>query len=311
MSRSTTPPNTPPHSGNTTPTSSNTTDISGNGYNIQITQVVDASGSETTAIFTTTDPTSDVQISENLFNDVEAYYDDASATTAVMDEIKLYASKIQCTDFHGKGTIDDYTALFEAASRIANESQQMQLDVDVEGFNEFGAAAEQLSQLFSSFILRLENVSIIDDTAFLTAVASALKKIWELSEVFGRFKATILATSTIQIPKSARDARVILDGVMGEVNCAMQYITHFADPSASASAAADLSAEEREIINKAVATIDNWNTLCEQGVSIAMSTNVDIQLIGATNSQLKTTANTLKNSTNLLKTKLANFHLSP
>jgi len=94
-----------------------------------------ADGSEVTeSKMITTDPNAVPQITEDLVGKVEsAYFDNEQngVTNTVLDEIKLYASKIQCSDFHGKGTIDDYTGLFQAASKIANDTKQMQLDVDV------------------------------------------------------------------------------------------------------------------------------------------------------------------------------------
>lgn len=281
--------------------------VVGNGYVVTNSQYADASGTEITdTTFVTTDPTSDVQITEDLSGSVVAYYDDTadSGKSAILAQIQSYASQIQCSDFHGKGTIDDYAQLFQAAAQIANESSQMQLDVDIEGFNEFASAADDLSALFASFIVKLENVSIIDDTVFLTAVANALGKITNLSNVFGKFKETILATSTVHLPKSAHDTKILLQGVVGQVNCAMTYITHFVDSSISAPAAADLSAEEQGIISGAVQTINNWNILCEQGVSIAMANNPDIQYIASASEELKLKTQTLKNATNMLKSKL-------
>ena len=43
----------------------------------------------------------------------------------------------------------------------------------------------------------------------------------------------ILITSSIKIPKSAHDTKIILDGVMSEVNCAMNYINNFVNPDAN------------------------------------------------------------------------------
>lgn len=316
-----TPPSTPPsNSGNNSNTNNNNNPPStpltldqtvvGNGYVVHNTQGVDASGNEIThTTFDTTDPAVDFQVEEDLTGRVEAYYDDTheTETAQVLADIQLYGSRIQCSDFHGKGTIDDYAQLFNAAAKIANESKQMQLDVDIEGFNEFADAADELSKLFTSFIIKLENVSIIDDMAFLRAVSAALKKIWNLSEVFGKFKETILATSSIQIPKSAHDTKVVLESVIGNVNCAMKYISHFVDSSSPAPVDANLSAEEKGVIDAAVSTIDSWNVLCEQGVSIAMSSNPDIQYIKTASDQLKNTTLTLKNATNALKNKLASY----
>lgn len=287
--------------------------IVGDGYVVQNTQGPDNSGNEiTNTTFETTDSSVDFQIFQDLSGKVEAYYDNTGETDTalVLNDIQEYGSKIQCSDFHGKGTIDDYAQLFQAAAKIANETKQMQLDIDIDGFNEFANAADELSKLFTSFIVKLENVSIIDDMVFLQSVSVALKKIWNLSEVFGKFKQTILATSSVQLPKSTHDTKIVLESVIDNVHCAMKYISHFVDASSVAPEDANLSPTEKGVIDAAVATIDNWNVLCEQGVSIAMSNNPDIQYIKTATSQLKNTANTLKTATNQLKVKLAGYHLS-
>ena len=299
-----TPPSSPP----------NVPNDPSNGYEVTNTQYIDASGNEYTETqFVTTDPTSDVKIFKALSGNVIHYYDDSSDSgkTAIIAQIQNYAAEIKCSSFHGKGTIDDYTQLFQAAAQIANESAQMQLDVDIEGFNEFANAADDLSALFTSFIVKLQNVSIIDDTVFLTAVANALGKIVNLSKVFGKFKEIILATSTVQLPKSAHDTSLLLQNVVGQINCAMTYITHFVDSSVPAPATAELSDVEKGIINAAVNTIDKWNILCDQGVSIAMSNDPDIQYIKGASQQLKQTTQTLANATSLLKSKLSAFNMTP
>jgi hypothetical protein len=89
---------------------------------------------------------------------------------------------------------------------------------------------------------------------------------------------------------------------MVEVNCALGYINHFVNPSDSPNldATASLSSQDKNIIDKAVSTIDNWNVLCDQGVSIAMNNNPDIQNIKQVNSDLKTKTINIRNATNLL-----------
>ena len=321
------PSNSPSTPSNSSPTPSNTNQSNTLILNLTLDQTLDtvnthvtnqqgqtANGSEVTeSKMITTDPNAVPQITEDLVGKVEsAYFDNEQngVTNTVLDEIKLYASKIQCSDFHGKGTIDDYTGLFQAASKIANDTKQMQLDVDVEGFNDFGKAADDLSALFNSFIVKLQNVSIIDDSSFLRSVADALKKIYNLSEVFGRFKKTIMATTTVKLPKSAYDTSVILQGVMSEVNCAMGYIGHFVNPGSEVLPDANLSAADKNIINTAIQTIDNWNTLCDQGVNIAMTNNTNIQSIKQINNELKVKSTTIANATSLLKSKLALFNIT-
>ena len=260
----------------------------------------------TNTTFDTTDPDNHVPtIHENLNEEITYNYDDNVITESdnIVNEIREYAQKIKCEDFHGKGTIDDYTELFTAAAKIANETKQMQLDIDIDGFNEFGAAADELSALFTSFTQRLQNVNIINDVNFLKAVLESLKKIQNLSEVFGKFKQTILVTSDIKIPKTAHDTKNILEGVMGEVNCAMNYISHFVNPESNLENAS-LSDSDKNIISKAVTTIDNWKILCDQGVSIAMSNSTDMTYLKNTNSDLKQKTVILKNVSDKLRNKL-------
>ena len=280
------------------------------GYEIK-TQVGTIDGSHASiTMFNTTDPSFMPQISENLVQ-IESTYNDETvdfSNNAVLNQIRLYASEINCDDFHGKGSIDDYTNLFNAASKIANESKQIQLDIDIDGFNEFGQAAEDLSKIFNGFIMRLENVNIINDYTFLTSISSALGKIVNLSKIFNKFKATILATSTIQMPKSAHDTSVIISGVMDEINCAMQYINHFVDASFNNPVGCELSAAEKNVIHKAVETIDSWNILCDQGVSITLQNDPDIKLITRASTELISTTNVLKAATNKLRTKISNLN---
>jgi len=303
----------------------NTTNSQNNSTTIYINETIDGVGFistnnqtliqdtsvTTTSTFTTTDQSNHVpQINENLNENVEYEYDDniISATDNIVNEIRHYATQIKCEDFHGKGSIDDYAALFQAASQIANETRQMQLDIDVDGFNDFGQAADDLSLLFTNFTKKLQSINIIDDTAFLQAVLNALKKIYNLSEVFGRFKETILVTSEIKIPKTSHDTKDILVNVMDEVNCSLNYINNFVNPDENL-VNAQLSDADKNIINKAVVTIEHWHVLCDQGVSIAMTTNTDMQFLTRTNTELKQKTTIIRNATSALQAKLQQMGL--
>ena len=288
--------------------------IIGVGYEINNQQGTDASGADVTqTTFDTTNPELyDPQLHENLSQTVDTYDDISlvdSSANILLNEIKMYAGELQCSDFHGKGTIDDYSALFTAAANIANETKQMELDVDIEGFNEFAQAADDMSDLFNGFILKLQNVSIITDIGFLTSISGALRRLVNLSETFGRFKHTVFSTTAIQLPKSAHETKKIIDGVMDEVNCAMKYIEYFVSPTDLSLANAELSTEEKNIISKSVETIDNWNTLCQYGVSIAMSTDIDIVSIQQASDELKQSSVSLRSASTRLRAKLAAFNI--
>lgn len=286
--------------------------IVGNGYNINNSTGFAADGSFiVNNTFTSTDPSNNApMINENLTQIVEIYDDEKnnSESSVLLQQIKTYASDINCSDFHGKGTIDDYAVLFQAASKIANESKQMELDIDTEGFTEFGQAADDLSKLFESFITKLNNVNIITDINFLKTISIALEKIVNLSKIFGKFKETIFSTTTIEVPKSVIDTKEVIQGVMDEVNCAMQYINHFVSPTTDL-IDANLTTTEKNIITQAVNTIDTWNVLCEQGVTIAMANDNNIQYIINSSAQLKETTKNLVSVTNALKSKYISLNI--
>ena len=96
---------------------------------------------------------------------------------------------------------------------------------------------------------------------------------------------------------------------MSEVDCAMKYISHFVDSSLPAPVEANLSDDEKNVINKAVTTINEWNNLCEHGVSISLSNNVDIKSINNSNILIQTNTNKLKIATNNLRLKFASFNI--
>jgi hypothetical protein len=285
------------------------TDPSGN-FVVTNKQSLDNEGDvHTESRFTTTNPLINNQVTEELKQETEIYNELDATTVSLVNTIKGYASELQCSDFHGKGTIDDYKVLFQAASSIANESSQMSLNVDVDGFNEFGKAADDLSALFTGFITKLENVNIINDKAFLQTIANSLQKIVNLSNVFGRFKKTIVATSTLRLPKSIIDTKQVLDNVMGELNCAMNYMTYFVNPVDTSLTKAKLSEDDKSVITNAVHTITHWNELCDQGVSLTMANDVNIKSLVQTNNELKSKTNVLQSITTTLKDKLKSYNL--
>jgi len=250
----------------------------------------------------------DIQIDESLESQVVIINDTSS--NILLNQIKEYAQEIQCSDFQGKGTLDDYNQLFLAASKIANDSKQITLDVDTQGFEEFADAADELSALFESFITKLSNINIINDIDFLTVVSNALARIVNLSNTFGRFKQTIIATSQIQIPKSALETNALLNSVNSQLSCAMNYISYFVDPTGASDTVhsnAQLSPDEKQVISKAVAAIDNWAELSTHGLTISLNTNPQIIGISESNQRFIEKTTSLKNLTLKLKTRLDTY----
>jgi hypothetical protein len=261
----------------------------------------DASGIDLTTYIPVT-----ADISLNMRQEV-IVFPDCSGDKSLVEQIRMYAGQINCSDFHGKGTIDDYAVLFDAASRLVNETKHVELDVQIEGFNEFAQAADDLTALFASFTKRLQSVNIIEDTAFLTAILNALRRIVKLTEEFGKFKETIKATNTIQLSDSVGETKKILEGVTDEITCAMNYITHFTNPDGTMIPSAELSSEDKNAIQRSVQTLNAWSEICNHGVSIAMMNDPDIQYIQQTNQLFLQQSAVLKQATSTLRGRYAAY----
>lgn len=267
-------------------------------------------GDFTKTTFTTdARPDLDVNITQDLLSTVDVKEYNNTRTNDLLNQIKFYAGEIKCEDFHGKGSLDDYKELFIAASNISNEIKSIKLDVDVDGLKEFADSADELTSIFTSYITRLETITIIDDYEFLVSVSNSLKKIYDLSNAFAKFKQTIIATSAIHIPKTTIDACNQIKNVMGEIDCALGYINNFVSPVQGFNSNYELSSDEKKVINNAVASINNWTNLSDQGIIIAMENNPDIKTVKQVSANLKIKSNTLKNLTVSIKTKLSSYNV--
>ena len=265
-----------------------------------ITIVTDASGIQ----LRTYDPANPILVED--FTKQVTVVQDSSGDLLLVDQIKLCAAEIQCSDFHGKGSIEDYAVLFDAASKIASDVKHVQLDVDIQGFKDFGQAADELSALFEGFTKKIQSVNMIDDTVFLEAILSALQKIVNLSNTFGKFKKTIVSTTTVELSTSVGETKRALEAVSGEVQCAMKYIQHFVNPTVELEEA-KLNDIDRNVIQRATTTIEAWSQIYENGVSVAMNQNEDIQYIHQANGVFKNQAIVLRQSTSQLRNKYSQY----
>jgi hypothetical protein len=219
----------------------------------------------------------------------------------IMKEITNYAENINCTNFQGKGSIDDYAELFTVVSDLSKKNTFI---MDISGFYEFGNAADELANLFKNYTVKLQSIYSINNIEFLKVIAASLQKISNLADVFGKLKETILVTSIVEIPKSLEDTRVILDGIMSEVDCAMKYIHHFISPENDISmcAACSLSADEKALIASAVSTIQNWDN---KNIQAILSENADIKFIEEANKIITNTAKDMQNASAIFKGKIS------
>ena len=90
----------------------------------------------------------------------------------------------------------------------------------------------------------------------------------------------------------------------------MNYIGYFVDPtsvSPSIATNASLSADEKNVIAKAITAIDNWQTLSDQGLTISMNNDPNIVGIKQANTNFLNKTSNLKNLTLQLKVKMDRY----
>ena len=86
----------------------------------------------------------------------------------------------------------------------------------------------------------------------------------------------------------------------------MKYINNFVSPDLSLVEAA-LSDSDKLIIKKATSTIESWNSIVQNGVSVTMYNNTNVQYITQQNSNYSSKATILKATTLSLRNKF-NFY---
>lgn len=210
---------------------------------------------------------------------------DSPEVQSMVDQIKACAAEIQCSDFHGKGSIEDYIALLDASKLV---EVKLPLQIDLKGIEDYGNAADKLSDLFDGFVQKIQVVQPID-TAFLQTILSALQKIVRLSNTFGKFKQSMVATHTLQLSDSVGKTKKILQEVTQEVECAMQYIQYFVSPSGSLPAAEI----DRTVIRQVA--IEDWGEQFEHNLLLHM--NEDLQSIQSSNEVFRTQSGLLNAAT--------------
>jgi hypothetical protein len=226
-------------------------------------------------------------------------------------EIREYASRINHKDFYENGTINDYSKLFESVSNMANEYKQIDLQFEINGFNEFSNTADQIINLFESFSKKLQNINIINDTTFLISISNALEKMCKLSESFIMFKKTILTISDVQIPKTVYNTTQILSNVMVDITSAINYICNFIDPSNNKVLNSELKKEDKIAIENAINIINNMKSNIEcSDIKNKLERDEVFKSITRYNNSIKKSSDILKNATFIFKNKINNYNFN-
>jgi hypothetical protein len=226
----------------------------------------------------------------------------------LLDEIREYAAKINYKDFHGKGTIEDYSKLFEAVSKMANDYKKAELDFETEGFNDFSHTAEEMINVFELYSKKIQNINIINDTHFLISISNSLEKMIKLSDAFIKFNKTVLSISDIHIPEKVCETTQILSDAMVDITCAVNYISHFINPNNINNPLlySELNKEDKNTIDNAVNIITNMN-LNYNDIKNRLENEQVCKDIIKYNKSIRKSSDILKNATTNFKNKINNY----
>jgi hypothetical protein len=178
----------------------------------------------------------EINVFVTLIND--ATYDDPFDDDE-MGEITELVNKIKCQKAQGMGTLAEYAALLDLAK---DASSNISLTLDISGLTQFASLAESYGQIFQDITQNLSSVTTIDSAPALNLVKAELQKIADMYDHLDSLKLEIRRTATLRIPDTIQQTADQLQTVYSELECTLNYLEHFCDPSDSTVEVAQLAA---------------------------------------------------------------------
>lgn len=288
--------------------------IDESGKVINTTQIVTTNGIVSTTTYCGTDGSTTINItdtkltSENIkLSEIEKaivnQYDD-NETSAILNQINDYASKIEISDFQNKGRIEDYLSLIQNAQNIVNQNKTHNINVDLTQYNNLGSVADELSELFNQLTVNVQQEATIVDKDFLNGLLSTMQKLYNLSNMFGKFKQVMSTELVVNVPKSLSSVENTLQKVSATLASASSYITYFADSSSVT--------DENVISNSQLAPCDLNNIQQSIDILSTSQTNINnliderVSTITSNINLLSSNITSLSNSLSKLKLKIGN-----
>jgi len=228
-------------------------------------------------------------------------YED-SETLNILNQINDYASKIEILDFKNKGRIEDYLSLIQNAQNMVDQNKTHNVNTDLTQYNNLGVVADELSELFNQLTINIQQKTTIISKDFLNGLLSTMEKLYNLSNVFGKFKKVMTTELVVNVPKSLVNVENTLKKVSDTLTSASNYITYFADSS---------NVTDKDTICNSQLSTNDFNNI-QQSINILstsqnnMNILIDKQLSTITTNinSLTNNISTLSNSLNKLKVKI-------
>jgi hypothetical protein len=192
-----------------------------------------------------------------------------------LEEIQNLIRDVKCSKFHGRGRLEDYKELILKAQSV-NLDQTVDLNFDLSELNEAAETSEQLSEFILNVEAKISRVSQVNISKFLHEVREKVRKISSVQHALEKFHVSLYATAEFKIPAAIKNVTSLLNVLNDEVRCSKQYIDYYTGLTKEAPKEAELSGDDKLAMDRAIAAIDLWVKMAEQGFTAALKDNKDI-----------------------------------
>lgn len=289
-----------------------TTDFSNDGI-IDVTEVhtVTVDGATEDTISTVTDLNIN-NGSLDALSDIQ-YVEGSAESILLVSEIQALQDKIKCSKFHGKGSMEDYAAVFKKIQEyfaVAGDSN-VEITVDVTSLDQFAEQAKNYSAMFEEILIKFNRVSSVDDSAVLKKIKQDLIDISKMYENIEKFKAIVTGTTGLKVPKTIKDCTDVLENVYSNINCSLDYINRFADKNyvltEDKEIKSQLSEDDKKALDYFAYSIQVWIDMIDNEGTVAMNTNSFVKKFKESIAKFDLPTENLTKAMGLMKERMARW----
>jgi hypothetical protein len=207
----------------------------------------------------------------------------SESSSLILSEIASLQQRIRCEKTKHIGTMEDYSSLFAKYQEFVSQvgDQGIDLAIDLKDITEFANQAEVFSKMFEHISYNFSRTSTVDDSKVLINIRNEMKKIAEMYDNIQKFKATITASSILQVPGSIVKITEELKTLQESIQCSLGFLNRFADKGYKLSDEDDklsqLNDVDRASIIAAERALELWIEMIRNDTTVGMSGNTLIQ----------------------------------
>lgn len=208
----------------------------------------------------------------------------SQTSSLILAEISSLQQKIKCEKTKHIGTMEDYSSLFAKYQEFVGEvgDQFLDLVLDLKEIASFADEAEKFSAIFEQVSYNFSHTSTVDDSKMLIKIRDEMNRISKMYDNIQKFKATITASSILQVPGSIVKVTEELKTLQESIQCSLGFLNRFADKGYKLSDEDDKLSELNDVDKAAIAAAERalevWLDMVRNQATVGMSGNSLVQL---------------------------------